>query len=111
MVIILLCLIISLIKGNHTIEYVINNQAAATPRRSSVKINRKNKEKEKNMNWYIELLKKYAVFNGRARRKEYWYFVLFNIISALTKNKNTLNTASKAKTEKAAERRRQWSIP
>ena len=32
------------------------------------------------MNWYLEVLKKYVVFNGRARRKEYWYFVLFNII-------------------------------
>ena len=30
------------------------------------------------MNWYLEALKKYAVFNGRARRKEYWIFVLFN---------------------------------
>ena len=25
-------------------------------------------------------LKKYAVFSGRARRKEYWYFILFNIL-------------------------------
>jgi len=32
------------------------------------------------MNWYIEALKKYAVFEGRARRKEYWFFVLFSII-------------------------------
>ena len=32
------------------------------------------------MNWYFEVLKKYAVFSGRARRKEYWYFFLFNII-------------------------------
>ena len=32
------------------------------------------------MNWYIEVIKKYAVFNGRARRKEYWYFFLFNIL-------------------------------
>jgi len=32
------------------------------------------------MNWYIQVLKKYAVFSGRARRKEYWMFVLFNII-------------------------------
>ena len=32
------------------------------------------------MNWYIEVLKKYAVFSGRARRKEYWMFVLFYII-------------------------------
>jgi uncharacterized membrane protein YhaH (DUF805 family) len=32
------------------------------------------------MNWYLQALKKYAVFTGRARRKEYWFFVLFNII-------------------------------
>lgn len=35
------------------------------------------------MNWYIEVLKKYAVFNGRARRKEYWYFILFHMIISL----------------------------
>jgi uncharacterized membrane protein YhaH (DUF805 family) len=32
------------------------------------------------MNWYLDVLKKYAVFTGRARRKEYWMFFLFNII-------------------------------
>ncbi len=32
------------------------------------------------MNYYFEALKKYAVFSGRARRKEYWMFFLFNII-------------------------------
>ena len=32
------------------------------------------------MSWYLEAFKKYAVFSGRSRRKEYWYFVLFNII-------------------------------
>lgn len=32
------------------------------------------------MNWYVECLKKYATFAGRARRKEYWMFSLFNII-------------------------------
>jgi len=32
------------------------------------------------MNWFLEVLKKYAVFNGRARRKEYWFFYLFYII-------------------------------
>src|SRR3954447_5434423 len=32
------------------------------------------------MNWYLEVLKKYAVFSGRARRKEYWMFFLFNLI-------------------------------
>ncbi len=33
------------------------------------------------MNWYVEVLKKYAVFDGRARRSEYWYFFLFNFIA------------------------------
>ena len=31
------------------------------------------------MNWYLDVLKKYAVFNGRARRKEYWMFFLINM--------------------------------
>ncbi len=35
------------------------------------------------MNWYIEVLKKYAVFDGRARRMEYWMFVLFNVIISI----------------------------
>jgi uncharacterized membrane protein YhaH (DUF805 family) len=34
------------------------------------------------MSWYITVLKKYAVFSGRARRKEYWMFFLFNLIFA-----------------------------
>ena len=33
------------------------------------------------MNYYIECIKKYAVFEGRARRKEYWMFVLFNVLA------------------------------
>ena len=35
------------------------------------------------MNYYLTVLKKYAVFNGRARRAEYWYFVLFNAIVSI----------------------------
>ena len=35
------------------------------------------------MNWYITVLKQYAVFEGRARRMEYWMFALFNIIIAI----------------------------
>ena len=35
------------------------------------------------MNWYLDVLKNYAVFSGRARRKEYWMFVLFNAIFAI----------------------------
>ncbi len=32
------------------------------------------------MEWFIKVLRNYAVFDGRARRKEFWMFVLFNII-------------------------------
>jgi len=32
------------------------------------------------MDWYLEVMRKYAVFSGRARRKEYWMFQLVNII-------------------------------
>ena len=35
------------------------------------------------MNYFIDCLtKKYACFSGRARRQEYWLFVLFNFIAA-----------------------------
>ena len=32
------------------------------------------------MSYYLTVLKKYAVFEGRARRAEYWFFGLFNAI-------------------------------
>jgi len=32
------------------------------------------------MSWFISALKKYAVFKGRASRKEFWLFILFYII-------------------------------
>ena len=35
------------------------------------------------MHWYIEALQKYAVFNGRSRRSEFWYFQLFNLLFGL----------------------------
>lgn len=35
------------------------------------------------MNYYLAVLKKYAVFNGRSPRAEYWYFFLFNIIISI----------------------------
>ncbi|TXD49288.1 DUF805 domain-containing protein [Polaribacter sp. IC073] len=35
------------------------------------------------MNWYLKVLKQYSDFKGRARRKEYWMFVLFNIIFSI----------------------------
>ena len=49
------------------------------------------------MNWYLEVLKKYAVFTGRARRKEYWYYFLINfvIITLLLIIDNMLGTLDK----------------
>lgn len=35
------------------------------------------------MEWYIKVINSYSDFNGRARRKEYWMFTLWNIIFAL----------------------------
>lgn len=35
------------------------------------------------MNWPLEALKKYAVFHGRARRKEFWIFFLCALSIAL----------------------------
>ncbi|MED1204026.1 DUF805 domain-containing protein [Heyndrickxia acidicola] len=35
------------------------------------------------MQWYLKVLNNYAGFEGRARRKEYWMFVLFNFIFEL----------------------------
>jgi uncharacterized membrane protein YhaH (DUF805 family) len=32
------------------------------------------------MNYYLFVLQNYFNFNGRARRSEYWYFILFNVI-------------------------------
>ena len=32
------------------------------------------------MEWYIKCWKNYAVFQGRARRKEFWMFALFNFV-------------------------------
>ena len=35
------------------------------------------------MNYYLKVLQNYATFSGRARRSEYWYFVLFNFIISI----------------------------
>lgn len=36
------------------------------------------------MEWYLRVVKdNYANFNGRARRKEYWMFFLFNMLFAI----------------------------
>ena len=33
--------------------------------------------------WYMQVLKKYAVFSGRARRKEYWFFILWYVVISI----------------------------
>lgn len=48
------------------------------------------------MNWYIGVLKQYATFKGRARRKEYWIFLLVNmaittLLSLVDKQLGTFN--------------------
>ena len=36
------------------------------------------------MEWYLKVVRdNFANFNGRARRKEYWMFILFNFLIAL----------------------------
>lgn len=35
------------------------------------------------MNWYLQVLKQYAAFSGRSRRKEYWLFVLFSTLISI----------------------------
>jgi len=35
------------------------------------------------MEWYLKVLRQYADFNGRARRKEYWMFALINFLIGL----------------------------
>ena len=54
------------------------------------------------MEWYIKVMKNYAVFEGRASRQEFWMFQLFNFIisfclgfcagllSAITKTDQTI---------------------
>lgn len=38
------------------------------------------------MKYWVECWKKYATFSGRARRKEYWMFILFNMLVAFGVN-------------------------
>jgi uncharacterized membrane protein YhaH (DUF805 family) len=39
-----------------------------------------NQKRRMKMNWYLMVLKKYAQFSGRSRRKELWMFALFNML-------------------------------
>ncbi|MFA6662112.1 MAG: DUF805 domain-containing protein [Bacilli bacterium] len=35
------------------------------------------------MEWYLKVLNNYFNFKGRARRKEYWMFILYNLIFSI----------------------------
>jgi uncharacterized membrane protein YhaH (DUF805 family) len=35
------------------------------------------------MKWYLKVLRHYTDFSGRARRTEYWMFVLFNLLFSI----------------------------
>lgn len=35
------------------------------------------------MGWYLKVLNNYAGFEGRAQRKEYWMFILINMIISI----------------------------
>ncbi len=57
--------------------------AGCSPTPTAASSINRGKDRKHNMNWYIKVLQSYAVFSGRARRKEYWMFFLFNIIIAI----------------------------
>ncbi|MFG1808170.1 DUF805 domain-containing protein [Streptomyces sp. NPDC049040] len=35
------------------------------------------------VHWYVDVLKKYAVFSGRAGRQEFWMFTLANVFAVI----------------------------
>lgn len=35
------------------------------------------------LDWYLKVLRNYANFSGRARRSEFWYFVLVNLLISI----------------------------
>ena len=38
---------------------------------------------KRGLHWYVAVLKKYAIFRGRARRKEFWVYNVFSLTSFL----------------------------
>ncbi len=52
------------------------------------------------INYWRKCFKNYANFNGRARRKEYWYYALFNaIVSSLLMLPTLIGLGDSALTE------------
>ena len=38
---------------------------------------------QESITWFMTALKKYSIFEGRARRKEYWYFILIYLLTLI----------------------------
>ncbi len=51
------------------------------------------------MEWYIKVLKNYAVFEGRASRQEYWMFFLFNLIISIALSVVSIMLSGATKTD------------
>jgi uncharacterized membrane protein YhaH (DUF805 family) len=67
------------VKPKVTMDCICNLQSFL---HSQIRLHYLNSDKwEKTMTyWFITALKKYAIFSGRARRKEYWYFILISLL-------------------------------
>ena len=46
-------------------------------------LHEKNEAQDNPFDWFLKCMKNYVNFNGRARRQEYWYFILFYLIGAI----------------------------
>ena len=42
------------------------------------------KEQYSAFDWFLKCMKNYLNFSGRARRKEFWFFMLFNMLGCFT---------------------------
>ena len=76
-------------QGDRFPDFFFQLAGAIAGRPASRQCNGKNLERVKKgsmMNWYLEVLKKYTVFTGRSRRKEYWMFVLVNLVVVVALN-------------------------
>jgi uncharacterized membrane protein YhaH (DUF805 family) len=55
----------------------------STSRRRRVDVTPNQKREKQHMDVYLGVLRKYVEFSGRAKRREYWTFVLINLVISL----------------------------
>ena len=51
---------------------------SGTPSANLLRLSAASGVESRTVNWYLQGLRKYAVFSGRARRREFWMFELIN---------------------------------